>query len=734
MARFSNYGGLDDAALADGDVAFVRMNTRLRADQLQPGELALSENGRMETNGEWQPREGYDNLSGALTQDGVGVFILAEAAAGAWYVYADVAISAADYDTTAAGVVYVQTSGAHGLVDGSVANIENLGFANTDPNGNRVVTVTSSTEFTFALTSTSESYTTGSSPQVGTIKIGQNTLREVYGSCVLSDPNDSNAEYVVIVTTDKAIAYKLNAADVAASAVDIDYPGGGSIVSDVDVKQAFDYVTIFRNSATAWEWDGDFSGGLAFVAVSSGSKTQHVIYTAATNTTISAGVVTVSETSHGRSVGDKVTVVATASGLTAGSEYEIATVPGANSFTFYADADDVSAQHVVYSTKASLGGGYINMPAAPWGVYHQRRWWLPYFYTDAGSPADRGVRDEIIASDILDRGTFDPIGNQYRITAGIADFTVALHPFNDDNLLAFNRNSIHVLKGVSGSLADVTTVALTDAVGCAARKSIQQYGEKVLFLSDNGVYSVSFIDEYNLRGDEMPLSESINTLIDRINKSYFAGAVSVIHDNRYYLAVPLDDSVENNAILIYNFLNQGWESIDTTGANNFNVLNFHVGRSGQYNNLYVVTTNGGLYRVSDTGRITDELVNSDGSSTLVEIDVPSAATTRRYILGTMENKKWNRAEVHIESADNSASDGAISVILENTDATVELGTLVDIDGAELPTSEAKIYRQRIGNKRAYGAQIKFTPSLGRPSLRAVRLQGMAAQRQQQTLS
>ena len=732
MSRFSNYGGLDDAALADGDVAFVRMNTRLRADQLQPGELALSENGRMETNGEWQPREGYDNLSGALAQDGVGVFILADGAAGAWYLIGAFGVLVADYDTTAAGVAYVQTDAAHGIVDGSVINVSGLTFSNTDPNGNRLVTVTDTDKFTFPLTSTAESYGVGSGA-VGTIKIGQNTLREVYGSCVLSDPNDSSAEYVVIVTTDKALAYKLNAADVAASVVEITYPGGGSLVANVDVKQAFDYVTIFRDSATAWEWDGDVSGSPAFAAVASGSKTQHAIYTGATNTTISAGVVTVSETSHGRSVGDKVTVVATASGLTAGAEYEIATVPGANSFTFYADADDVSAQPVVYSTKASLGGGYINMPAAPWGVYHQRRWWLPYFYTDAGTPADRGVRDEIIASDILDRGTFDPIGNQYRITAGIADFTVALHPFNDDNLLAFNRNSIHVLKGVSGSLADVTTVALTDAVGCAARKSIQQYGEKVMFLSDNGVYSVSFIDEYNLRGDEIPLSESISTLIARINKTYFGGAVSVIHDNRYYLAIPLDGSSENNAILVYNFLNQGWESLDTTGANNFNVLNFHVGRSGQYNNLYVVTTNGGLYRVSDTGRITDELVNSDGSSTLVELDVPSAATTRRYILGTMESKKWNRAEVHIESADNSASDGTLSVILENSDATVELGTLADMDGTELPTGEENIYRQRIGNKRAYGAQVKFVPSLGRPSLRAVRLQGMAAQRQQQVL-
>lgn len=733
MARHNNYGALDDAPLADGDTSFFRMNTRLRPDQLQPGELALSENGRMETNGEWQPREGIDNLSGALAQDGVGVFILESGASGAWYCYADVAISSA---ALASNVVTVTTSTDHNLNDDSVANIEGLGFATTDPNGNQLVTVTGATTFTFALTGPNETYTTSGASEVGTIKIGQNTVREVYGSCVLSDPSDDNKEYVIIATTDKALGYDLSAADVAASEFEIAYPGGGALVADVDMQQAFDYVTIFRTSATSWEWDGDPGGGLAFAAVSSGTKTQHVVYTATNNTAISGGVATVTETAHGRSVGDKIIVSDGGStNILDGTEFEIATRPSADSFTFYTDEDDHAAVSVVYSTRASLGGGYINAPAAPWGVYHQRRWWLPYFYDDAASPADRGVRDEIIASDILDRGTFDPIGNQFRITAGIADFTVALHPFNDDNLLAFNRNSIHVLKGVSGSLADVETVALTTAIGCAARKSVQQYGNSVLFLSDNGVYSVSFIDEYNLRGDELPLSESINTLIDRINTDYFDKAVSVIHDNRYYLAIPLDDSTENNAILVYNFLNQGWESLDTTAASNFNVLNFHLGRSGKYNDLYVVTTNGGLYKLSDTGRVLDELVNSDGSETLVEFDVPSAATTRRYINGTMEVKKWNRAEAHIQSGSSSATDGALDVILENTDATVSLGTISELrDGEEIPQGEEAILRSRIGNSRAYGAQLKFTPSLGRPSLRAVRMEAMAAQRQQQQLS
>ena len=746
--------------------------------------MASSLNGRLETNGEWQPREGYDNLSGALTQDGVGVFILEAGAAGAWYCYADTVITAA---ALTGGNLVTCTAAGHGLVSTpsavSTANIRDVDGGTTDPNGNQTITRIDANTFSFPLTGVNATYTVDANSKIGTIKIGQNTVREVFGSCVFSDPNDTNNEYALVATTDKLLAYKLSAADVEASAITIVYPGGSALVAEADLIQAFDYVAIFRTGGiTSWEWDGvvgavtsgafvigvnyvivttgstDFTAigaansnvGTIFVAtgvgsgtgtarsgfslVASGTKTQPAeISVTATITT--DGKVAMPKTGHGLGYGDKITIIDKGgTELVEGDTYIIA-VTDANNFYFYADIDDTgTGGTVTVRGVVSLGGGYVNQPGAEWGVYFQRRIWVPYNYDSAASPADRGVRDELIASDILDRTTYDPIGNQFRITAGVADFLVAVHPFNDDNLLAFNRNSIHVLKKISGSLGDVETLALTSEIGCAARKSIRQYGSSVIFLSDNGVYSISFLDEYNLRGDEVPLSEAITDTIARINKDHFSKAVSAIHDNRYYLAVPLDGSTYNNAVLVYNFLNPGWESIDTTAVSSFNILNFHVARSAQYNNLYAVTTSGGLYKLTSTGRVKDALVNSQGSETVTEFDVPSEALTRRFILGTMESKKWNRVEFHLKSDDGVASDGALDMLLENTSETVSLGTVVSQRGEVLPSGASGIIRTRLGNKRAYGAQFKFTPSVGRPSLRAVRVLAMEAQRQQQNLT
>jgi hypothetical protein len=83
--------------------------------------------------------------------------------------------------------------------------------------------------------------------------------------------------------------------------------------------------------------------------------------------------------------------------------------------------------------------------------------------------------------------------------------------------MVFNRNSIHLISNTT-ALQSASTKLLTDEVGCVARKSIQQVGSQVIFLSDNGVYSTQFFDEYNLRGTETPLSEPINETIKRINK------------------------------------------------------------------------------------------------------------------------------------------------------------------------------------------------------------------------
>ena len=67
MSRYRSYGRLDDQFATEGDTFFLRMNARLRPNQLKPGEVALSKNGRMNDDGTWQPRKGLNTLFGSIT-------------------------------------------------------------------------------------------------------------------------------------------------------------------------------------------------------------------------------------------------------------------------------------------------------------------------------------------------------------------------------------------------------------------------------------------------------------------------------------------------------------------------------------------------------------------------------------------------------------------------------------------------------------------------------------------
>ena len=67
MSRYRSYGQLDDPFISEGDTFFLRMNARLRPNQLKPGEVALSKNGRMNDDGTWQPRKGLSTLFGSIT-------------------------------------------------------------------------------------------------------------------------------------------------------------------------------------------------------------------------------------------------------------------------------------------------------------------------------------------------------------------------------------------------------------------------------------------------------------------------------------------------------------------------------------------------------------------------------------------------------------------------------------------------------------------------------------------
>ena len=424
-------------------------------------------------------------------------------------------------------------------------------------------------------------------------------------------------------------------------------------------------------------------------------------------------------------VGDTLTFTdAGNSTYTLGDTIVVKSIPSTTTFTFITDKADTTNKNGTVQKRVSVGVGFSHMPAPPYAVYHERRLVMPFkFDVDASTDSfsSRGTLDEIIASDLLDSDTYDQIYAQYRFNAGEADFNVGLHSFSEDNLMVFNRNSIHLVTNTT-SLQAASARLLTNEVGCVARQSIKQVGNQVIFLSDNGVYSTQFFDEYNLRGTETPLSEAINVTIKRINKAHWDKSVAVYFDNRYFLAVPLDDSTKNNAIIIYNFLNKQWESIDQVNDTDFHISNLLVVGEGDARGVYAVNDIGGVQKLDERVDGVDRVVTQIGGDSK-SINVPGSLTTRQYTLGNLERKNWKQFEMHIESGASTVSNFDISAETENPDADLTLGTLSDFVGSTLAEAEDVSIRGRIGNRRGYGIQFTINNTLGRPKIRAVEADG-----------
>jgi len=425
-------------------------------------------------------------------------------------------------------------------------------------------------------------------------------------------------------------------------------------------------------------------------------------------------------------VGDTLTFTeAGSSTYTLGDTIVVKSIPSTTTFTFITDKADTTNKNGTVQKRVSVGLGFSHMPAPPYAAYHERRLVMPFKFDVDASPdsfSSRGTLDEIIASDLLDSDTYDQIYAQYRFNAGEADFNVGLHSFSEDNLMVFNRNSIHLVTNTT-SIQAASARLLTNEVGCVARQSIIQVGNQVIFLSDNGVYSTQFFDEYNLRGTETPLSEAINLTIKRINKSHWDKSVAVYFDNRYFLAVPLDDSTKNNAIIIYNFLNKQWESIDQVNDTDFHISNLLVVGEGTARGVYAVNDIGGVQKLDERVDGVDRVVTQIGGSAK-SINIPGSLTTRQYTLGNLERKTWKQFEMHIESGASTVSNFDMSAETENPDASLPLGELSNFVGStstpqNLPQAEDVSIRGRIGNRRGYGIQFTINNTLGRPKIRAI---------------
>lgn len=619
-------------------------------------------------------------------------------------------------------VCTINTSTDHNLSTGDSVTIANLGFSTTDPNGSgKTITKTSDTAFTYSLTASGdETYTVTSDPTVSTeftlVASGEYTqplsiftsvkdfaiINLVGGlhtsqslnvgdvltltddgptaSCGLTEPS----EFIINKTFSSSAAVTVNAVAISGTTLTVGTDGAHGL----SLNQPISFTNL----------QSDVNGNQIVSKVNSTSEFE-VEVASTFSVTDTAGNVTPA----------------------AGVSFVIE----ANDITSAKTQAQVRASDPVFIQSVSVGLGFTHMPAPPFATYHQRRLVMPFNYTvndAANSFTANGTSDQVIASDILDSDTYDQIYANFRFNAGTADFINGLHSFSDDTLIVFNRNSIHLIQN-STVLNQATSKLLTDEIGCLARKSIQQIGNQILFLSDNGVYGIGFIEGYQLRGIQVPLSESIQATVDRINKEHRSKALSVYFDNKYYLAVPLDNSSSNNAIIVYNFLNQQWESVDTVSVSNYSIDNMFIAGTGDNIGVYTTNVLGGINKLEARVDNIDQVITVVGGATQ-QPQIQGSASTRQFTFNTLDRKKWRSFDMHVESSSQSQSDFDISAELENLDRTVPVGTLSGFNGTTLDSGSDVSIRGRLGNPRAYGLQLTINNTVGRPILRAIKVDGI----------
>ena len=191
--------------------------------------------------------------------------------------------------------------------------------------------------------------------------------------------------------------------------------------------------------------------------------------------------------------------------------------------------------------------GFSNIPNSNQATYYQDRLWV----IDG--------KDEVAASDALDFNTYDDIANNFNLNKGSSDYLVATFPFGENSLLVFKNRSILLLQNVQGSLEDVTVTEVTRQVGCIGINAVVSVGPDVAYMSDRNINLITLTNTNNsVQHKTLPLSRNISSLLKRVNWEYGYKVSMAYFDNKLFVAVPLDNAVFCDTVLVYNFVTENW--------------------------------------------------------------------------------------------------------------------------------------------------------------------------------
>jgi hypothetical protein len=409
--------------------------------------------------------------------------------------------------------------------------------------------------------------------------------------------------------------------------------------------------------------------------------------------------------------------------------------------------DGVSASLSYVDQTGVNGDGTYPLPPGEFGLYFQNRIVV------------KTAKTEITATDILsDR--YDPL-NVYVINQGGNDSIVGVLPWIENQFLLFMSKSIYVafidprFDPTEPDRSQITVI--TTEVGCLARHSIVPAGQFVFFFSGKGVHMLTPQLDLKLLGNTLPLSEPIDDYFDNVNFEYATRVTASYFDNRFFIAFPVDAALKNNSILVYNTLNQAWESIDTYPSGMY-IDNFIPALYNNKRRLFIISNIGKPTQVALEGPIPpgqptsflagayggiflaeqleggDEFLGVIGTpllpfdlpatlsdSSYVVVPVAASIRSREYTFDSQLTKRFSRAEFQFNNT--AGDDVSILMTVSDPDVTEEVMRYVFTGSAQIDGT----LRPRIA-MRGVAIDTEVVFNLGRPALKSTSMYAINSNR------
>ena len=271
-------------------------------------------------------------------------------------------------------------------------------------------------------------------------------------------------------------------------------------------------------------------------------------------------------------------------------------------------------------------------------------------------------KDEVAASDKLVFYNYKDETANFSINTGASDYLVATFPFGQNILLAFKNRSISILQNVSGELEDVTSTELTRQVGCIGINAVVSVGPDLAYMSDRNINLITLTNTNNsVQHKTLPLSRNISSLLKRVNWEYGYKVSMAYFDNKLFVAVPLDNAVFCNTVLVYNFVTENWfGEWNFSSAISMGIQGWAVANYLGLQRLHAITEDGQIL-------VTGEGQNDISGTNIV--DIATSLTSRAY------NFEGNNATQRRMFADLATNRPDFSVIAY-TDGASESSTIL----------------------------------------------------------